>query len=174
MKNKKIERLETRVKFKNKFATLYNDKVKFPDNSEGSYIRFCWNAPYGVHVFAKDKNDNVLLIKNYRYENDSWHWEIPKGFGMSGLSSIQMAKKELLEETGYTGIKWKLLRSFFDRGIDNFIFECQLDKYIGENRENSECISEVKVFSPVEYQKMIFDQSLVNDPVTLFLLSLSL
>ena len=46
---------------------------------------------------------DVVLIRSYRYAVDAWSWELPAG-GLGskpGLSLDDVAREELLEETGY-------------------------------------------------------------------------
>ena len=63
-----IEILEEREVFRNRYATLNNDTVLFPSGTTGEYLRFRWNAPYGVMVFARNPNGDLLLIRNFRHE----------------------------------------------------------------------------------------------------------
>lgn len=42
--NGEIELLEEIEVYRNKYATLYDDKVLFPGGSRGRYVRFHWNA----------------------------------------------------------------------------------------------------------------------------------
>jgi len=70
-----IEIVQENEVFSNKYATLFDDDVIFPSGTKGKYLRFKWNAPYGVMVLPTDSDGNVLLIKNFRHENRSWSWE---------------------------------------------------------------------------------------------------
>lgn len=108
--NGEIEIIKENIVFSNSFATLYNDDVKFPQGNKGKYLRFLWNSPYGVIIFPVDANGRILLIKNFRHENRAWSWEVPKGFGETELTPLNCAKKELMEEAGFEGSDWKLLK----------------------------------------------------------------
>jgi ADP-ribose pyrophosphatase len=53
--------------------------------------------------------DTVLLIKQYRYAAGAFIWEIPAGTLNSGESPLECAKRELIEETGYSAGKMEKL-----------------------------------------------------------------
>ncbi len=55
-----------------------------------------------------DKN-NVILIKQYRHAVGNYLWEIPAGTLNPNESALICAKRELIEETGYSAIAWKKL-----------------------------------------------------------------
>jgi ADP-ribose pyrophosphatase len=61
----------------------------------------------------KKSEPRVLLIKQYRYVTDSMLWELPAGRIDPGESMLTAAKRELLEETGFTARKWKRIFRFY-------------------------------------------------------------
>ena len=166
-----IELLEQVEVFRNQYATLYNDEVLFPSGKKGQYLRFTWNAPYGVMVIARDKNGGLLLLHNFRHESRCWEWEIPKGFGEPELTPLACAQKELIEESGCKGRDWKKLRCIGDRGRNTYIFECTLANrpQIGQH-EAQEAIAAAKVITREECQDLLLDDQ-IRDPATLFALS---
>jgi len=54
-----------------------------------------------VNVLALTKNNEAVLIKQYRHGVQKVLWEIPGGIVEEGETSLEGAKRELLEETGY-------------------------------------------------------------------------
>ena len=94
-----IETVEERVVYANDYATVYDDRVRFPDGHEGTYFRWHWNAPHGVAIVPVIE-DRVILIKAYRYQNKSFVVEIPQGFGGDEGGPEEDARRELREETG--------------------------------------------------------------------------
>ena len=69
--------------------------------------------PGSVVVLAVDKTSRVLLERQYRHAARSYLWELPAGRIDPGESALAGAKRELLEETGYTARSWKRIFRFF-------------------------------------------------------------
>ena len=55
----------------------------------------------------------VLLERQYRHAANDYLWEIPAGRIDSGEQALAAAKRELLEETGYTATRWRRIFKFF-------------------------------------------------------------
>lgn len=166
-----IEILEEREIFRNQYATLNNDKVRFPSGTTGEYLRFRWNAPYGVMVFARDAEGSLLLIRNFRHENRAWHWEIPKGFGEQSLAPLACAQRELKEETGYTAQGWRLFRTFQHAEHNTYLYECTVKTQSQIAAEQSEAIAGCRLFSKRDCKDLLLDDRQVTDPTTLFLMA---
>ena len=59
------------------------------------------------------KEPRVLLARQYRYTANDFLWELPAGRIDEGEEELPAAKRELLEETGYTAEKWKRVLYFY-------------------------------------------------------------
>jgi ADP-ribose pyrophosphatase len=55
----------------------------------------------------------VLLERQYRHAAQSMMWELPAGRIDDGETSLTAAKRELLEETGYSARQWKRVLHFY-------------------------------------------------------------
>jgi len=55
-----------------------------------------------------DKN-TIILIKQYRHAIGNYIWEIPAGTLDHDEPPIECAKRELIEETGYSANQWQKL-----------------------------------------------------------------
>ncbi len=55
----------------------------------------------------------ILLARQYRHAAQRYLWELPAGRIDHGESELAGAKRELLEETGYTALHWQRALFFF-------------------------------------------------------------
>ena len=69
-----------------------------------------------VVVLATEENRReplVLFERQYRHAAESYLWELPAGRIDKGEKALAAAKRELLEETGYTASRWKKILKFY-------------------------------------------------------------
>jgi ADP-ribose pyrophosphatase len=69
-----------------------------------------------VVVLAVDDSTatpRVLLERQYRHAASDYLWELPAGRIDPGEKELAAAKRELLEETGYTASKWNRILKFY-------------------------------------------------------------
>ena len=65
--------------------------------------------PGAIVVLAVDDSKGspwVLLERQFRYAAETFLWELPAGRIEPGENKLAAAKRELLEETGFTASKW--------------------------------------------------------------------
>jgi ADP-ribose pyrophosphatase len=55
----------------------------------------------------------VLLERQYRHAARQMLWELPAGRIDEGENDLHAAKRELLEETGYTATRWRCVLRFY-------------------------------------------------------------
>jgi ADP-ribose pyrophosphatase len=55
----------------------------------------------------------ILLERQYRHAAKDYLWELPAGRIDPGEKELPAAKRELLEETGYTASKWRRILKFY-------------------------------------------------------------
>lgn len=63
----------------------------------------------GVCVLALDENEQVILVKQYRYPSDEILYELAGGKQETGESYIESGLRELVEETGYVSDDYEYL-----------------------------------------------------------------
>jgi ADP-ribose pyrophosphatase len=69
-----------------------------------------------VVVLAVDDSGatpSVLLERQYRHAATDYLWELPAGRIDPGEHELKAAKRELLEETGYTAARWRRILKFY-------------------------------------------------------------
>jgi ADP-ribose pyrophosphatase len=69
-----------------------------------------------VVILAVEENraqPRVLLERQYRHAAQGYLWELPAGRIDEGESELAAAKRELLEETGYTATRWRRILNFY-------------------------------------------------------------
>ncbi len=64
-------------------------------------------------MMAVDDDKRILLVRQFRLPARQRMWELPAGKLDDGESPLQAAKRELVEETGYSAKKWDKLASFY-------------------------------------------------------------
>jgi ADP-ribose pyrophosphatase len=80
------------------------DKVELPN---GKFLdATIFELSSWANVIAFTKNNDVVLIKQYRHGVQEVLWEIPGGVVEDGEDPLEGVKRELLEETGYTAAKF--------------------------------------------------------------------
>jgi ADP-ribose diphosphatase len=66
-----------------------------------------------VDESAKNKEKHILLERQYRHAAGRFLYELPAGRIDAGESELSAAKRELLEETGYSARSWKRVLRFW-------------------------------------------------------------
>jgi ADP-ribose diphosphatase len=64
-------------------------------------------------MMAVDEKKRVLLVRQYRLPAEKYLWELPAGRLDPGERPLEAAKRELVEETGYSARTWRKLVSFW-------------------------------------------------------------
>jgi len=116
------ERVSGEVAYAGTFFAVHRDVVRLPDGAQAvrDYIRH----PGAVAIVALTAEGQVVLERQHRYPLGRDFVEIPAGKLDPGEAHLDTAKRELLEETGYTAAAWTRLGlihnaiGYSDEGIE--------------------------------------------------------
>ena len=100
LSNKKWKLLKSRVLVDSLWCNLRKDSVQLPSGVkiEDYYVS---RLPNVAMVFAVTKNNEVVFVKQYRYPIGKVLLELPAGIFSESEEPKSVARRELLEETGY-------------------------------------------------------------------------
>jgi 8-oxo-dGTP pyrophosphatase MutT (NUDIX family) len=100
-----IERTSTRVAYRNDWLILREDGIRRSDGSAGIYGVV--DKPDYALVIAQD-GDRFMLVEQFRYPLGLRRWEFPQGTapGLANTDALELAGRELREETGLRATTW--------------------------------------------------------------------
>jgi ADP-ribose pyrophosphatase len=124
---KSVRILSSKVVYRGPVFQITSDQVKEPSGvtvrrdvvrHSGSVVIM---AVENSSLLARGKQKNassreeprVLLARQYRYTANGLLWELPAGRIDEGEDELPAAKRELIEETGFTADRWKRVLYFF-------------------------------------------------------------
>ena len=100
-----------RTAFENPWIKIEDHGVIHPDDTPGEYgvVRF---KNFAVGVLPIDEDGYTYLVGQHRFPHDTFSWELPEGGGPMAEDPLQSAKRELVEETGFSAENWQTLSTF--------------------------------------------------------------
>ena len=100
------------IKYKSLWMTVYEDWVsKENDGRSGMFNRI--EVRDAVIVVPILEDSSLIMVENYRHGADRNLLELPGGFINENEAESDAARRELLEETGYTCNKVVLINWFY-------------------------------------------------------------
>ena len=102
---KKWQRLHSKTIADLRLFEARIDTLRNPKNGETVDVTILTGGD-SVNVLAITDENNAVLVDNYRFGTSSYLLELPGGMVDAGEDHQQAAKRELLEETGYTAKEW--------------------------------------------------------------------
>lgn len=97
--------LEVKEIVKNKYVTVYFDKIRFSNGTEGTHLRVD-EPTNGCVVIVLDEYKRIYIHKVYHYSANSFCLEFVRGYGEPGEIAKETAIRELTEEGNF---KFRLL-----------------------------------------------------------------
>ena len=113
-RNRTARVLSSREVFRGPVFRVTTDQVLEPGGIRAR--RDVVRHPGSVVILAVEESrrqPRVLLERQYRHAAQDYLWELPAGRIDKGESELAGAKRELLEETGYTARRWQRIFRFY-------------------------------------------------------------
>jgi len=104
------ERLGTEKLYETPYFVLRSDRLRLP----GGAIKdpyYVVERPDAAIIFPLTREGDVVLVRQYRPPLERMELGLPAGLVDEGEKPEAAARRELLEETGYSGGEWELLGS---------------------------------------------------------------
>jgi ADP-ribose pyrophosphatase len=99
--------VDSKVAWTGSFLRVRRDLARLPDGSV--HQREFIEHPGAAAMVALGDDGRVLIERQYRYAMRRAYVEFPAGKLDPGETSLQTARRELLEETGYVAREWAFL-----------------------------------------------------------------
>lgn len=134
--------LDSEPVFDGLLLKVRRDRVRLPNGEEA--VREWIDHPGAAVVIAVLDNGKLLFERQFRYPARQVFLELPAGKIDAGEPSLDTARRELREETGYRARSWKYLGAmhlcigYSNEKID--IFLAQGLSYVGEKLDAEEFI----------------------------------
>jgi ADP-ribose pyrophosphatase len=104
------ERLGSEMLLANRYFSLRSDRLRLPDGGiKDPY--FVLERPDAAIIVPITESNEVVLVRQYRPPLEMMELGPPAGLVEEGELPEQAARRELAEETGYTGGEWDSLGS---------------------------------------------------------------
>ncbi len=145
--------------FEGALLKVRKDRVRLPNGQES--IREYIVHPGAVVILAFLPNGNLLFERQFRYPLRRVFLELPAGKIDHGEATIETAKRELLEETGYAASEWEYLGvmhpciGYSDERIE--IFSARGLRLEGERQLDHNEFLDVVELSPGEARQAVWD-----------------
>ncbi len=112
MQDEPVRVLRQTYVYRGKVVNVRVDEIVTPRHPEGARFEVVEYAP-AVTILPLLSDGRVVLTRQYRHALRDWILELPAGKRDPGEPSLDAARRELEEETGYRGGNWTFLLSYY-------------------------------------------------------------
>ncbi len=151
-----FELLESATIFTGRVFSVTRDRVREPGGVEATreIVRHAGSAV----ILPRRDDGSILLVRQFRLPPRRFLWELAAGRIDPGESPLEAAQRELVEETGFSAERWKLLVEYFPSPgyLDEkmWIYVAEGLKRGRARPEEDERITK-RWFTPAQIQRMI-------------------
>lgn len=150
------ETLASKKIYENAWYALRQDQVLTHTGEQITYTFM--EHPGAVAVVPVTADQNIVMIRSYRYTVKDWCWEIPMG-GRDHENLEVVARKELMEEIGGVTSNLEYIQYFYaNNGVSDIRCDVYLarDVEIGDNHPEASELIEIEVIPKDEVFRMAY------------------
>ena len=103
--------IKTEQIYNGRVINLRKDEVTLPDGKKS--IREIIDHPGAVVILAENKEMKLIMVEQFRKAVEDVLLELPAGTIEPNEDTIECAKRELEEETGYQAERWQKVIEFY-------------------------------------------------------------
>lgn len=169
------ERLSRETVYRSPWVNLHADRIRLASGRVIERMHVVDVEDDGVAAVVEDADGRVLMVRVPRYATGTCEWEVPEGRAAPGETPEDAARREVLEETGWTASIAERLHTFHPvPGLSNHVLHVVRGRAValtgGFDRDE---IAEVRWFGPDEVRSMLRERR-VKDGFTMIALYLHL
>lgn len=156
-------RLARTTVYESPWVNLYLDTVSFPNGRVIEKFHLLDYPNPAVMVVVENTIGQVLFVRICRYTTGQTNWEIPAGGVEPGEDPLTAARREVLEETGYSLRSLRLVHSYYPQnGIGNKVFHV----LFGTAGERQQTLDDGEVSGVCWFSRAAVEQKLDQGEIT--------
>lgn len=147
------------------WLTVRKDSVEVP-NGHVISAYYVLEYPDWVNTIGITKEGQMVMVRQHRYGLGKTAFELCAGVVEEGEDTVESAKREMLEETGYGNGEWRKIMTIAPNPATqtNWVhcyIATGLEKVADQNLEKSEDIT-VHLFDPEEVKQMLANDDIIQ------------
>lgn len=161
---KSWKKISEKLLLKHPRISIYEDEVELPNGKRTYYLRFT-NRGDAAQVIVVNESGMILVQKEYSYPPNEWLYQFPGGKIDDNESPKDGAKRELAEESQYSGDLTEMGWFYVDnRRTDSkfHVFKATNIKAISTHSSDDEEEFEHYWFSVEHIDRLIKDGEITN------------